>query len=35
MVYGKLDEFHEGLESMIGLPNPRIMEGMMCVTVCE
>ena len=31
MVYGKLDEFHEGLESMIGLPNPRIMEGMMYV----
>ena len=28
MVYGKLDEFHKGLESMIGLPNPRVFEGM-------
>jgi ankyrin repeat protein len=28
MVYGKLDEFHDGLESIIGLPNPRVFEGM-------
>jgi hypothetical protein len=28
MVYGKLDDFHKGLETMIGLPNPRVFEGM-------
>ena len=28
-MYGGLDEFHQGLESQIGLPNPRVYEGMM------
>jgi hypothetical protein len=28
MVYGNLDEFVEGLETKIGLPNPRVFEGM-------
>jgi Ca2+-binding EF-hand superfamily protein len=29
MVYGDISEFHEGLESKIGLPNPRVFEGML------